>query len=352
MTDVPHDPRSIHVNTDPSPQPTVVPAGAPPEVQPVRRGPRRRRFGLGSLVLTLLAILIIAGMLLAGMAWSSWRGVERVDLESVLVGSDGGTNYLVVGTDSRDGVAADAENAGLIFGEGIAGERTDTIAVLRVEDGVVSLLAIPRDLYLPIDGGSPSRINAAFARGGPASLARTIQAELGIGIDHYLEVDFAGFLGLVDALGGVTIDLPFPARDPKSGLDIPQAGPVELDSAMALAYVRSRNYIELVDGQERRDPTADLGRVQRQQKFLGALFAELGTTVNPFTMLDALDAVADNVRVDSGLSLRDAARLGLAVRGASPGTATVPTTRFITDAGADVLLLDAGAGEVLAPFRS
>jgi len=347
MTDLPHDPRSIHVAATPEPQ-------LPPPVagEGQARGRTRRRFGLGKLVTALLILLVAIGVLFAGMAWSSWRGVERVDLATVLAGSEGGTNYLVVGTDSREGVAADAENAGVIFGEGVAGERTDTIAVLRVEDGAVSLLAIPRDLYVPIDGASPSRINAAFARGGPASLIRTVQTELGIGIDHYLEVDFAGFLGLVDALGGITIDLPYPARDPKSGLDLPVAGAVELNSATALAFVRSRNYIELVDGVERRDPTSDLGRVQRQQQFLGALFAELGGTANPFTMLDALDAVADNVRVDSGLSLRDAAGLGIAVRGASPETATVPTTRFITDGGADVLLLDTGAGEVLDAFRS
>lgn len=345
MTDVPHDPRSIHVGDEVTAQAPIDPIGQPSMPRP------RRRFPLGKIVLVLMTVLVAVALVFAGMAWGSWRDVERVDLVDVLTGSVGGTNYLIVGTDSREGVAADAQNAGVIFGEGVAGERTDTIAVLRLEDGAVSLLAIPRDLYVSIDGGSPSRINAAFARGGPATLIRTVQSELGIGIDHYLEVDFAGFLGLVDALGGVTINLPYPVRDPKSGLDIPVAGPVELDSATALAFVRSRNYIELVDGVERRDPTSDLGRVQRQQQFLGALFAELGGTLNPFTMLDALDAVAGNVRVDAGLSLRDAARLGLAVRGASPSTATVPTTRFITESGADVLLLDAGAGETLDAFR-
>ncbi len=345
MTDLPHDPRSIHVGAEGvSPEP-VAPAHGEPPLKP------RRGFPLGKLVLGLFTVLVVVTIVFAGMAWGSWRDVERVELDGVMVSSPGGTNYLVVGTDSREGVAADTENAGVIFGDGVAGERTDTIAVLRIEDGAVSLLAIPRDLYLPIDGGAPSRINAAFAVGGPASLIRTVQDELGIGIDHYLEVDFAGFLGLVDALDGITVDFPYPARDPKSGLDIPVAGPVELDSSMALAFVRSRSYTELVDGAERSDPTADLGRVQRQQQFLGALFAELGQTMNPFTLLDALDAVAGNVRVDTELSLTDAARLGLAVRGSTPATATVPTTPSVTGSGAQVLLLDAGAGEVLDAFR-
>jgi LCP family protein required for cell wall assembly len=318
MTDPPNDPRSINVASPTSTTQSVV---APVLPKPIAR--RRGWARLGKVVLGLFGVLVVVALAIAAMAWGSWRDVERVELEGILAGNSRGTNYLVVGTDSRKGVASDAANAGVIFGEGITGERTDTIAVIRIEDGEVSLLAIPRDLYLPIDGGSPGRINAAFVRGGPAGLIRTVQSELGIGIDHYLEVDFAGFLGLVDALGGITIELPY----------------------------ASRNYIELVDGVERRDPTSDLGRVQRQQQFLGALFAELGRTINPFTLLDALDAVAHNVRVDAGLSLSEAAQLGLGLRGASPSTATVPTTPSVTGSGAQVLLLEAGASDVLDAFR-
>lgn len=342
MSELPRDPRSIHVGVA-SPDPIDS------QLQPRRRPRRRRRWPW---VLTALALFVVVPLLGFGLvAWSSWSGVERVDLGSVLQGSPTATNYLVVGTDSRDGVADDVENAGVIFGEGIAGERTDTIAVMRVEGDLVSLLAIPRDLYVPIDGGSSNRINAAFAFGGPESLISTVQRELGIPIDHYLEVDFAGFLGLVDALGGVTIDIPYPAYDERSGLALDSAGPNQLDSADALAYVRSRRYTELIDGRLVTDPTSDLGRVQRQQQFLGAVMAELGATRNPFVLLDALRAVADNVRVDEGFGLRGAAGLGLTLRGAEPVTATVPTTRFITDSGADVLLLTDASSEALAPFQ-
>ena len=272
-------------------------------------------------------------------------------MSPLLEGSPTATNYLIVGTDSRDGVADDVENAGVIFGDGVAGERTDTIAVLRVEGDVVSLLAIPRDLYVPIEGGARNRINAAFAFGGPESLIVTVQRELDIPIDHYLEVDFAGFLGLVDALGGVTVDFAYPAYDERSGLAIDTAGPNELDSAAALAYVRSRRYTELIDGQLVTDPTSDLGRVQRQQIFLGAVMGELGATRNPFVLLDALRAVADNVRVDDDFGLRGAASLGLTLRGAEPITATVPTGRLITESGADVLVLTDESAAVLAPFQ-
>lgn len=282
-------------------------------------------------------------------AWWIWRDVDRVDLGGVLAGSATGTNYLVVGTDSREGVPDDVENAGVIFGA--EGQRTDTIAVLRVDGDDVRLLAIPRDLWVPVDGQN-RRINAAFARGGPEMLVRTVQDQLGIGLDHYLEVDFAGFLSLVDAIGGVTIDFPYPASDAKSGLSIGEAGPQTLDSDGALAYVRSRSYTERIDGVDVRDPRADLGRVERQQRFLAAVFAGLGDTRNPMTLLGALDGVAGNVRVDDGLGLRDVASLGLTIRGADPATDTLPTTRFFTSGGADVLLLDdAAASALLAEFR-
>jgi LCP family protein required for cell wall assembly len=227
-----------------------------------------------------LVVLSLVPLYLAASAWWTWAGVEKLELSSVTAGSANATNYLVVGTDSRE-----------------------------------------------------------------------VQEQLGIGIDHYLEVDFAGFLSLVDALGTVSIDVPHPAFDPKSGLSLPVAGVNELDATQALAYVRSRTYTEIVDGVERRDPTADLGRVTRQQAFLAAVFRELGETRNPFTLLDALDGAAANVRVDDDLGIPTVLRLGLTIRGADPTTATLPTTRFFTDGGADVLLLDAAAAApLLAEF--
>jgi LCP family protein required for cell wall assembly len=336
------DPRSFHVPAGPAATPPAAAPALDPREPP---GPRRRRWPW---VLGALVVLSLVPLYLAASAWWTWAGVEKLELSSVTAGSANATNYLVVGTDSREGVDADVENAGVIFGS--EGERTDTIAVMRVDGDDVRLLAIPRDLWVPVDGTN-RRINSAFAVGGPELLIRTVQDQLGIGIDHYLEVDFAGFLSLVDALGTVSIDVPHPAFDPKSGLSLPVAGVNELDATQALAYVRSRTYTEIVDGVERRDPTADLGRVTRQQAFLAAVFRELGETRNPFTLLDALDGVAANVRVDDDLGIPTVLRLGLTIRGADPATATLPTTRFFTDGGADVLLLDAAAAApLLAEF--
>jgi LCP family protein required for cell wall assembly len=336
VSDIPLDPRSITVER------------APEIAEPPRRRRARR------IVLIVLAVLLALSTVpayLAWSAWSGWRSVERVELSDLLQGSASGTNYLIVGTDSREGINADTVNAGLILGEGTAGARTDTIAVLRVDDVGVSLLAIPRDLWVEIPGGKTNRINAAFAFGGGRDLVQTVQNQLGIGLDHYLEIDLAGFLGLVDALGSVTVDFPYPAFDTRSGLNVAQSGPVELDGPTALAYVRSRRYTEHINGEEITDPTSDLGRVQRQQRFLRGLMAELGGTRNPFTLLDALDAVAANVKVDDGLSITEAARLGLRIRGAEPITATVPTTRYITPGGADVLVFTPESEQVLEAFR-
>ena len=298
----------------------------------------------------MVIVLVIA--IFAIIAWSTWSGIERVDMEDSLGGVGRGTNYLLVGTDSREGLAADVENADVIFGEGLTGQRTDTIAVLHLGEGGARLLAIPRDLYVPIDGGPQRRVNTAYHAGGPPALVRTVRDALDIPISHYLEVDFAGFLGLVSAVGGVTIEFEYPARDAQSGLDVPEAGAVELDAAGALAYVRSRSYVEVIDGREVRDGTADLGRVQRQQKFLGAVFDEVGGTINPITMLRILDGVRGNIRVDAGMSFREALGLALELRGLSPDVATVPTRPTTTPSGAAVLIIRPDEAEaILVDYR-
>ncbi len=345
MSDLPPDPRSIYV---PTLVPGDAPSGEPSSDQTVESRQRRRWLWVLVAIMSVLALAVGASAVVAAKVWGD---VERVDLGVSMRGARTGTNYLIVGTDSRAGVDPGVQNADVLFGADVVGERTDTIAVLRVDGGAVSLLAIPRDLYVPIAGGAPSRINAAFAIGGPADLVNTVQRELGIGIDHYLEVDLAGFLGLVDALGGVTIDFSHPAYDDRSGLVIEVAGPRRLTGSDALAYVRSRRYTEVVDGVAVTDPTSDLGRVQRQQRFLLAVMDQLGTTKNPITLFDALRAVAANVTVDGGIGMVDAASLGLTLRGADPVTATVPTARHITAAGADVLILTPQSDAVLAEFR-
>ncbi|MDY7106355.1 MAG: LCP family protein [Actinomycetota bacterium] len=260
-----------------------------------------------------------------------------------------GTNYLIVGSDTRDGVDPSDPNAGAIIGgdEDTSGQRSDTMLLLRLEGDGAKLMSIPRDLWITRPDGNEGRINAVF-RDGPGALVTAVRQNLGVPVHHYMEIDFVSFSGLVDALGGVTISVPNPAFDPKSGLNIPTAGEVELDGTQALAFVRSRTYTEIIDGQEQVDPTADLGRVQRQQQFLRAVMAEIGATRNPFAVAGMASAVADGVRLDDSMSFGDVIGLARRMRGLEPVSVELPVFGFSTSGGASVLGLAEGSDAALA----
>ncbi len=285
----------------------------------------------------MLVLLSIAEL---GYLFVQYRSIDRIDMGDALATDGSGTNYLLVGTDSRAGVDPDNPNAGVIFGDGVSGERTDTMVILHVGDGENLMMAVPRDLFVTIDPtGEEQRINAAIQQG-PDALVRTIAANLDLPIHHYIEVDFAGFLGVVDAVGGVVVDFPHPAIDTASGLFIPEAGPQRLNSDQALAYVRSRHYTELIDGETVTDPTADLGRVSRQQDFLRTVFADVGAARNPVTVNRVVSAVSGNVRIDDRLGFFGLVDLARQMGGLNPETIVLPVRGGTTDGGASVLFLE------------
>lgn len=310
---------------------------------------RRRRWPfIVFLLLVLGAIIVVLPFFMARRVFNS---VERVPVAEVLTPPlPDGTNILLVGTDSRAGIDASTENAGAIIGgdEVITGERTDTIMILRIEEESSKFLSLPRDLWLPINGGDPQRINTAFGQG-PASVINTVQSELGIPISHYVQVDIAGFIDLVDAVGGVDITIPHPAFDRASGLDLPQAGTVTLDSTQALAFVRSRFYVEVVDGVERKDLTSDLGRVQRQQEFMRALMLRVAEQRNPTVVNDMANSIADAIVMDDATSFRQAFDIANSLRSMAPESVVLPTTPDRIG-GRDVLVLTNEAPPVLAQF--
>lgn len=284
--------------------------------------------------------------------------IERIDgLDAVLALPDEAfgpsENYLLVGSDSREGVDVDAPDIGAIgTTDDVQGQRADTIMILRRdEDGGVALTSLPRDLWIPISGtGRSDRINSAFVEG-PERLASTITRGLGIPIHHYVEVDFMGFQQIIDATGGVEMCIEYATRDRNSGLDL-QPGCQSLDGTQALAFSRSRYYEEFRDGQWQMDPTADLGRVRRQQLFMRAA---INNTLeqwrsSPFSSGRLLDAVIASVRIDPGLdpfraaeSLRRAAEEDL--------TTYVLPVRGVTIEGKAVLELEPDADVVLDYFR-
>lgn len=234
-------------------------------------------------------------------------------------------NFLLVGSDGRGCIDPDSPYAGAFLGEGSEiGQRSDTIMVLRVDPDAsqAAILAFPRDLWVKIAGtGRRSRINSAFDPSNPSRLVQTIEQNFGIPIDHYVEVDFCAFKGIVDAVGGVKVPFAYPVRDRNTGLDVPQAGCVAFTGESALAYVRSRKF-EWFDGKQwRQDGTSDYGRISRQQDFIRRSLqraVDRGAR-SPAVAKDLLDAALQNVRVDQDLTVNDMLRLATKLREFDPG---------------------------------
>lgn len=300
------------------------------------------------LVLVALVLLAVLGPLLFG--WWQFNRIERVDVSQTLSSGGNGTNYLIVGSDSREGIDEGMGTADAFLGEAVAGERADTIMVLRTGDGDARTLAIPRDLWVvdPVTG-QPGRINGTYANGASA-LIQAVQ-QLGIPVHQYLEIDFVSFGGLVDAVGGIPLHFDHPAQDQMSGLNVQESGEVVLDGEQALAYVRSRQYTELVDGQWRSDPTGDLGRVQRQQAFMQSLMGEVGSARNPLELRSMASAVAPGMRIDDRMSYFGALGFLWSARSLSGDSVELPVTPGTSAGGASVLdLREPEASDVIAGF--
>jgi LCP family protein required for cell wall assembly len=270
------------------------------------------------LVLVVGALLVVGCLGVAGAtAYVGFRlgQIDRVDdLSLAAKAEDEPANYLIVGTDSREGLDPNDPDAGGFLGaEGC--DCTDTIMVLRLdpEEETASILSFPRDLYLPIAGtGESARINSAHAHGVQV-LIDTIQDSFGIPINHYVEVDFVGFEQIVDAVGGVPMWFDAPVRDTNTGLSVETAQCVELDGAQARRFVRSRHLeYQDEDGDWHTDPTADLGRITRQQIFVRRAIDQAVSRglSNPKTLNDLVAAGVANVKLDEGLSAGTILSLG------------------------------------------
>jgi anionic cell wall polymer biosynthesis LytR-Cps2A-Psr (LCP) family protein len=178
-----------------------------------------------------------------------------------------------------------------------------------------------------------------------------VQQALDVPVHHYVEIGFASFVGLVDAMGGVALEVPHPAFDRASGLVIPEAGTVTLDGTQALAYARSRNYTEVIDGREVLEPTADLGRQQRQQQFLRTVLSDVGSTRNPVTLARVGGALSSELVVDTGLGFTDAVSLVRRLGASSPDTVVLPTEGERIGGNAVLVLVEPDAQAVLDGFR-
>jgi LCP family protein required for cell wall assembly len=327
--------------------------------QPAQNWAKHRQPRWLTLLLKGAIVLVAVSVVVSGLAYVYLRSqlgrISRIDIPGLNADAAGSVmNVLLVGSDSRERVEGDLADATGKGEEGTSGQRSDTIMVLHIDpkSQKAAILSIPRDLYVPIAGaGYRDKINSAFALGGATQLIQTVRSSLGIDINHYVEVDFAGFERLVNTLGGVKMYFDAPARDEKTGLDVPDAGCVQLDGFQALAFVRSRYYQSYEGGSWVEDPTSDLGRIQRQQDFIRRMMKKAvsqGIT-NPLTLNRMVKIGVDNVTLDKNMSTKDIVNVARRFRSLDPDSVdmrTLPTSRGFRGE-ADVQLLDEGEAQEL-----
>ena len=315
---------------------------------------RRSSAPLGLVLAVVIGAVGAFGVIRAANARTG--GIERIEgLELALTPQDGpAQNYLLIGSDTRENADPNDPDFGSIGDtNAVSGRRSDTIMILRQEaDGNgASIVSLPRDLWVNIAGrGSPNRINSAYSDG-TGVLATTITQELGIPINHVVDIDFNGFKELVDAVGGTQVCFLYPTRDKNTGLD-QQPGCHVLDGLQSLQYARSRYYEEFRDGEWRTDPRSDLGRIERQQSFLQQT---ADSTIDklqsdPFLASELINSGTAAVRMDPGLdpvaaagTLRKAFATGL-------NKYQLPVVG-VTEDGNAVLILDPSAEPILDYFR-
>ena len=314
----------------------------------------------------LTALLLVAVAAMGG--WMAYRygQVRRVKVELADPVPGEPQNFLLVGSDSRAFVDGSADVTAFGTADEVGEPRADTILLVRTfpDIGRVAIVSFPRDLWLPIAGtDGEDRINAAVQQGA-TQLVETIRQNFGISVHRYAQIDFRGFKGIVNAIGGVEIAVPHPARDydevtkkTLTGLDIPQPGCVRLDGDQALAYVRSRHFQQLIDGTWQPDPAGDLNRIQRQQDFIRRTFHQTLSKglLNPGRVNRLLDVARENITLDEDLGYRDAQSFVSQFGSLPPDalrTYALPTTPGKAPNGADVLFLDAdGADPIFDVFR-
>jgi LCP family protein required for cell wall assembly len=300
-------------------------------------------------------IVLVAALGVGGLyVYATYRfdQIKKVHAKHLVAQAPPGNpfNLLLVGSDSR----AFVENATQVnaFGDeaNAGGQRSDVTMVARFDPATktVTVLSIPRDLWVDIPGdvsgiSGMNRINAAF-NSGPDLLVQTIEHVLGIPVNHYMSVDFPGFSGMVNALGGITMDFPTPVKDQYTGLDVTTTGCQVVNGTTALELVRSRHlYYKNSNGYWEYDGLSDFSRIQRQDAFFRAVLAKVNASItNPLAINSFIGASVGNLTIDDTLSQGDLLHIAEDFRGLPSShlvTETLPTIGYTTDGGASVLKL-------------
>jgi LCP family protein required for cell wall assembly len=278
--------------------------------QPVR--PKKRRSLVGRLIGLVILLFVLTLIVVPLYAWSR---IDKVDAAPAgkRPADAAGTTYLLVGSDSREGLSAEEKKK---LGTGtVGGNRTDTIILLHVpESGPPALISVPRDSWVPIPGRSEGKINSAFegSKGGPKLLTQTIENYTGLRIDHYVEIGFGGFASIIDSVGGVDVCVKKAMKDKDAHINL-KPGCQELDGTTALGYVRSRKVPGLGD---------DFGRAERQREVIGLTASNAlswKTFVNPVRYYKIGTSGADALTVDDDMGPFDVVKFALAMRKVTSG---------------------------------
>lgn len=272
---------------------------------------------------------------------------------------DAATNILVVGSDDRGDLSTE-RRLELALGLEDFGRHTDTMLLVHLtSSGAVDVVSIPRDSAVTIPAHTSAmgtdveeatgKVNTAYSSGGPPLLVQTVEDATGVHIDHYVEVNFEGFVDIVDSLGGVEVCTDVPIDDELSGLVLP-AGTSTVDGQMGLSYVRARYF----------DPMADYGRMQRQQAFLASMARKAASTsvlLNPFRANSTVNAALSSLSADPALDDDEVKRILRQLRGTSPGdvqfhSVPVADEEYLDDGSLAVVWDSQGARNLFESLRN
>jgi LCP family protein required for cell wall assembly len=285
-------------------------------------------------------------MLASGSAWALTSYVNghlgRVNAGTAGTPSSGPLNIVVAGLDERAGLTA-RQQAQLHVGRNQGETDTDTLMVMHVPAShrSVQIISLPRDSWVNIPGHGMDKINSALSLGGPQLMVQTIEQATGLTINDYVEINFLGFVKVIDALGGVNVCLPYAVDDSYSGLHM-TAGMHHVDGITALEYARDRHSFA----------TSDLARIQDQQQLISTALGEgikSGMLANPARLESFLSATSAAIRVDQGfnvVSLADELR-GISTSNVTFSTVPLANTNYITPTGESAVRWNSSAAAAL-----
>jgi len=298
-------------------------------------GGRRWRFwgqpGRHGRRIALIACVVVAALVVGTAGSYFWLNskLNRSVALPAFTGQSAGQNWLIVGSDTRNGLTDQqirADHVGFDFGTA----NSDSLMLLHIGTGRPVLISIPRDSYVPIPGNGENKINAALGFGGPTLLVQTVENVTGLRINHYVGIGFGGLVSVVNEVGGVKICLPTALQDTDSGANF-KAGCQVMNGTEALSFVRDRHSFA----------DEDLQRMQDQRAFLKALLDKAtgpGVYLNPFVSLPFGSSAASSISVDQGTDLYSLVKVAFALRNPLTGTVPIANANYSTPNAGDAVL--------------